>query len=189
MTVCFTGHRPKNLCGYNRNNYHQFVQELKNFILYLHDTQDATVFYSGGAQGFDQLAFWAVAHAKRERPDIENRLVLPDRTFHLRWSEDGCFGQQDFQTMCQHADKIQYAAPDGAEGVKYLFARNHIMVCKNDMVIGLYNSPEDWRLTSTRSGTAECLRYAWNQEKRIVLLDTRRNAGLQLTGITMPQVG
>lgn len=63
--VCFTGRRPKDLVGYRREGYIELVDYLKNYIrdnLYPHHT----TYISGGAQGFDQLAFWAVEKLRRE---------------------------------------------------------------------------------------------------------------------------
>ena len=187
MKICFTGHRAKALCGYRRESYHAFVYELKNLILQLYATQSATVFYSGGAQGFDQLAFWAVAHAKLEHPEIQNNLILPDQFFHMRWPENSCFGQHDFAIMCRYADSIQYAAPKNTTGVRYLFVRNHMLVDQSDAVIGLYTGTDDWKNSLTKGGTAECLRYAWNTGKRVMLLNTEKTDRLCLTGVSLVQ--
>lgn len=184
MNVCFTGHRAKALCGYRSKSYTGFVQELKQLVLNLYESQYARVFYTGGAQGFDQLAFWAVAYAKKERPDIQNHLVLPDRFFQTRWPEDTCFGQKEFRLMLQYADSVQYMTTRNQTGIKYLFERNHRMVDLSDTVIGLYTGTDDWRLSSTKGGTAECLRYAWNAGKQIIMLDCMITDEIHLTGTT-----
>lgn len=59
-TVCFTGHRANKLCGYDINKYTDFVDQL---VIALEDytlDHNITNFITGGAQGFDQLAYWAV---------------------------------------------------------------------------------------------------------------------------------
>ena len=63
--MCFTGRRPKDLFGYNHDAYIPMVEaikrDLRGFV-----SNGYTEFISGGAQGFDQLAFWAVNALKRE---------------------------------------------------------------------------------------------------------------------------
>lgn len=69
-TVCFTGHRPKDIIKTNpydetsRNQYQKLVDYTVTRINALID-QGYINFISGGAQGFDQLAFWAVNKAKK----------------------------------------------------------------------------------------------------------------------------
>ena len=63
-TVCFTEHRPKGIIAdrpYDESNrpvYQKIVDGLTVSIERLIE-QGYTNFISGGAQGFDQLAFWA----------------------------------------------------------------------------------------------------------------------------------
>lgn len=64
MKVAFTGHRPKDLYGYNdRDPYKVVVQKI---IENLKALDDDLVVITGGAQGIDQLAFWAAEHLKKE---------------------------------------------------------------------------------------------------------------------------
>ena len=76
-TVCFTEHRPKGIIAdrpYDESNrpvYQKIVDGLTVSIERLIE-QGYTNFISGGAQGFDQLAFWAVNIIKARRPEIQN---------------------------------------------------------------------------------------------------------------------
>ena len=92
MKICFTGHRPKELCGYNQYNYMTFVKQLQNII----ETQienGCDTFITGGAQGFDQLAFWAVNNAKKKYNHIKNIVYLPFPNYGERWKKTGLFSQ------------------------------------------------------------------------------------------------
>ena len=69
--LSFTGRRPKDLYKYDKEKYipivNKLVEILESFYL-----QGFKTFVSGGAQGFDQLAFWAVNRLKTKYPDIKN---------------------------------------------------------------------------------------------------------------------
>ena len=74
-TICFTGHRPNRLAGYNsRAPYTMFVRKLKQMLVPL-IRQGYTRFITGGAQGIDQLAFWAVEGLK-EAQAVAQRLRM-----------------------------------------------------------------------------------------------------------------
>ena len=76
-TICFTGHRPKRLAGYNsRAPYTTFVGKLKQMLVPL-IRQGYTCFITGGAQGIDQLAFWAVEGLKKEGYMVQNIVYVP----------------------------------------------------------------------------------------------------------------
>ncbi len=155
-TMAFTGRRPKDLCGYDAASYRQSVADLTE-ILYLFYLKGVRRFISGGAQGFDQLAFWAVHRLKAQKgcADVENILYLPFEGQERRWAETGCFSQKEYRQMITLADNVRIISGDNS--IRALFERNHAMVDDSGILLGLY--PDDsWR--TARGGTAECLRYA-----------------------------
>lgn len=83
-TVCFTGHRPNRLAGYtSRVPYTIFVKRLKK-ILIPFISQGYTRFITGGAQGIDQLAFWAVEGLKKAGYEVQNIVYVPYEGQELR---------------------------------------------------------------------------------------------------------
>lgn len=70
-TVCFTGHRPKSIFPINpydesrRKDYQKIVDRIADFVCSMYN-KGFTKYISGGAQGFDQLAFWAVLSTQFE---------------------------------------------------------------------------------------------------------------------------
>lgn len=168
-TIAFTGSRPSKLCGYDRAKYDDFVHWLKQYILSLYDN-GFTKFISGGAQGFDQLAFWAVNLAKAVHPDIENILYLPfPRQEHL-WSKEGLFSKSEYKLIKRYADNIIFCSnldptsASKAQVSKELYNRNHCMVNDADEIIALY--PDDTWMNNN-GGTAECMRYTRIYKKPI----------------------
>ena len=183
-TMAFTGRRPKDLCGYDAEPYREFVAELTE-ILYLFYIKGVRRFISGGAQGFDQLAFWAVYRLKTQKglTDVENILYLPFKGQERRWAETGCFSQKEYRQMLALADSTRIIS--GSNSIKALFDRNHAMVNDAGILLGLY--PDDsWR--TAKGGTAECLRYAQSCQKSrpmdiYQLRYTVQPSGLKITEI------
>ena len=169
-TICFTGHRPKKLCGYNRDSYVLLVHQLKN-ILADYYKQGYTKFISGGAQGFDQLAFWAVNKLKNDGNfDIKNVVYIPFYTYGDNWFDTGVFGRNNYNKMLKIADEqvILDSKPTSKnEVIKCLMGRNHKMVDDSDLIIALYESDN---YMNDNGGTAECIRCALKQKKPVLLL-------------------
>lgn len=184
-TICFTGHRPNKLHGYkDRAAYQPLMEALKDCVRNLCEV-GVTDFISGGAQGLDQLAFWAVHAVKKERMSgikantpIKNKVYIPFEQQPSRWAEDGVFGQNDYFKMLAAADEvvnvsekrgINSKSKNGA--VQALFARNEEMVNASCIVIGLYSHNADFQTAS--GGTAGCLKYAYDKKKDIWLIDPK----------------
>lgn len=181
-TMAFTGRRPKDLCGYDAASYRQSVADLAE-ILCLFYNNGVSRFISGGAQGFDQLAFWAVHRLKTRKgcADAENILYLPFRGQERRWAETGCFSQKEYRQMLSLADSVRIIS--GNNSIRALFDRNHAMVNDSGILLGLY--PDDsWR--TAKGGTAECLRYAVSCKRPVDVYQLKYNAqpdGLRLMEI------
>lgn len=170
-TACFTGHRPNKLFGYERDNYLQLVQALTDDINILYN-KGYTRFITGGAQGADQLAFWAVNRVKKIHPDVQNIVYVPFKGQGRQWQVDTLFGQNQYALMLEMADSVVYLQEEltvYTHIVKALFERNHRMIDDSDLVFGIYHGADF--ITETKGGTAECLKYANNKNKLITIID------------------
>ena len=168
-TMCFTGRRPKDLCGYDVTKYSEFVSDLVK-LLYEEFYQKRNIrrFISGAAQGFDQLAFWAVERMKKLYgcKDVQNIVFVAFEHQEIRWAKSGCFSQAEYGLMLRQADQVMVVCNDNT--IESLFTRNHAMCDCSDCCLGLY--PDDtWRYS--RGGTAECLRYAVRQSMEVLCLN------------------
>lgn len=167
-TLCFTGHRPNKLAGYDKTAYNDFVNDLaislEAYVVY----KGINTFISGGAQGFDQLAFWAVNKLKKNHPEwhIKNIVYVPFMGQESRWSKFGLFSQNEYNTMLNLADKIHVCYPDVKPTNNFsmirdaLMGRNEQMVNSSCRVLAMYSHDEDDQNKLTPGGTAECVRYA-----------------------------
>lgn len=165
-TMCFTGHRPNKLCGYEKDTYRPMVKQLTD-ILDQYYAAGIRRFITGGAQGFDQLVFWATHALKSKHDDIENIVYVPFQGQERQWSKTGVFSQTEYAQMLKHADHVEYLSANTLtnkrEVVHALYIRNETMVNHSDMVLALQNP---WDNNET-GGTAHCVKYAKNQCKLI----------------------
>lgn len=170
-SICFTGRRPKDLLGYDKKSYVPMVDALKRDIAALHQNYGFSRFISGGAQGFDQLAFWAVNALKRDQGlNIKNIVYVPFKEQECMWKQQGLFSQTEYGLMLSLADEVIIIADinrsDKRAIVKAMHDRNHAMVDASNLVFGLY--PDfSWSMPDTKGGTAECLKYALSKDKQI----------------------
>lgn len=177
LTACFTGPRPKNLHGYNsRDPYHKITNTVSELLGQLAD-RGVNHFISGGAQGFDQLAFWAVHSLARAGKPVYNEVYVPFPNQPTRWSKTGPFGLGDYNKMLAAASHIRYVNDNPADdsiasAARLLHARNHAMVANSDFVIALLSDRSlNWR--TAKGGTAEAVRYAVAQKKPVLAIEYR----------------
>ena len=174
-TICFTGRRPKDLFGYHNYDAYKEIQDILSPILEAHYTaNDVRNFISGGAQGFDQLAFWTVYTFSKKHPDIKDIVYIPFHGQDRRWVEDGLFGQHEYRRMLRLADEVKCVKDMLPDGDRYnipalMMKRNEAMVNDADIVIALYPFDTDWKTMS--GGTANCMRYAHRNHKPIQQID------------------
>ena len=157
FTISYTGHRPKDLLGYKadyRPVFNQIKEHLKS-ILDQHPNESFMVI-TGGAQGVDQMAFWAAYHLKTEY-DITNVLAVPFKGQEERWPELTKFGQKEYRIMISKADKIELLSDSHDNAIQKLDERNHWMVDHSDVLICV--TPYENILTRP-GGTGNCVRYA-----------------------------
>ncbi len=173
ITLCFTGTRPKNLCGYEKQSYTRFVKELMDYLKSEFYDNGFRTFISGGAQGFDQLAFWAGYHLKQQEnlSDLQNVVYVPFAGQEKVWAEKGSFSQAEYKAMLKVADEVKILRPGisriSCSVSEALLNRNHRMVADSSLLVALFPEGEDFH-TKMRSGTAECMRYAEKQKLTIV---------------------
>lgn len=188
LTLIVTGHRPKDLFGYNDcAQYHTLQNKLYQCVLQFSNHYGVTRFISGGAQGIDQLFFWAVNYARKNNPALKNEVYIPFKGQELIWKETGLFSQESYRTMLNLATGTHVCNPnitgtprnhvqtkEQEQAIsKALTDRNADMVAQADFVIGVYKG--DINLITNdqygSGGTLNCLRKAYQAGKKIVILN------------------
>lgn len=175
MIITFTGHRPDKLGGYdffsplNNEIRKYFGNFLNKYIRNYTNIQ----FITGGAIGFDQMAFHI---CKILRDDIYTKesiileLAVPFKKQYMMWND------VDKQRHFEHiklADKVTEV--DTLEKYKCdkvpiewyhrdkMQLRNMYMVDNADLVIALWNN--------SKGGTANCINYAKKLKKEVIIIN------------------
>ena len=181
IKICYSGHRPELLGGYDWNSqrnlqiFKRLLDDALNFI----DTQvdDHFKVYFGGALGIDQMAFTVWLYIKENgklNVKIELILAIPFAKYDSKW-----FNQIDKDRLAHQmkvADEVVYV--DTIPGYEckhisigeYHSSKNHIrnnyMVDKVDIVKAVWNGQKE-------GGTASCVKYAQKKGKQIIILDPK----------------
>lgn len=168
-TCTFTGHRPNKLYGYNLDAYEYklLAQELTKLLKVLIEEKGVRRFISGGAIGFDTVAFICVDYLKREYEGIENILAVPFANQYIKW---GTVDRDRYFKMKELADEVVYVdtieeykrkndSPIGEFSNSKMQRRNEYMVNNSDYIIGLWDSIK-------KGGTYNCIEYAKNKHTK-----------------------
>ena len=142
-SCCFTGHRtiPK-------EELPRLSAALQAEISVL-AAQGITVFYCGGALGFDTLAAEAVLRAKKENPEIRLRLALPCPEQAKGWKPTDVARYTEIKAQ---ADEVVFVSPHYFSGC--MQKRNRYMVDHSCVCIA-YLLPEQ-RRGGTKYTVAYC---------------------------------
>ena len=181
-TVCFTGVRPNKLCGYNKEAYADFVASLTDSLEDFY-SKGVRTYISGGAQGFDQLAAWAVENLQNRHSDVKNVIYVPFKGQERLWKENGIFGQAQYRGILRRADEVKYLADeltDTKEIASAMHVRNHAMVDKADAVIALFPYKE---IGDTKGGTVATMKYALSKDKSIYRVDYEVSDKVVMKGV------
>lgn len=174
--VAFTGMRPKSLpeYGYNKAKWSAMSDALYPVVGTLIAAGSDT-FITGGAQGFDQTAFWTLHRWNGNNPSqrVNNEVYAPFKGQESQWVDDGLFGKKQYQFMLQSATAVHLLhdiVPNYKEATKYLFARNKAMVNSAGLVIVLAQVGADGSVHISK-GTQHAHDYAKSLGRDILLFD------------------
>lgn len=150
MTVCFTGHRPDVLGGYDREA--PLNKDVRTFLssaiqrLY---EKGCRKFITGGALGVDQ---WA-AEILVERNDVEHTIALPYASYGENWPEES---RKHLADLCSKS--WVHVVCEGGYAAYKNHVRNQWMVDRADLVVAVWNG-------ALKGGTASCVDYAKKKTK------------------------
>jgi uncharacterized phage-like protein YoqJ len=159
FTLCFTGHRPDKLGGYNENNQmavgikKALAEEIERLA-----SDGFTEFISGGALGVDTWAAEAVLEVKKTHPLIKLTIARPFPSQDSKWIQESKYR---FKAFCDAADTVFDVSPDPYSPQK-MQIRNQWMVDHADMVMAIWDG--------SSGGTGNCVAYAKQVKKRIFVI-------------------
>lgn len=152
-TCCFTGHRiiPREEIG-------RLQFALQSQISALAE-KGVTIFYCGGALGFDTLAAEAVLQAKKEHPAIRLHLALPCPEQAERWRTEDVMR---YEKIKEQADSVVFVSPRYSSGC--MQKRNRYMADRSCVCIA-YLLPQQ-----QRGGTKYTVAYCEKKNLPVVNL-------------------
>lgn len=149
--VCFTGHRPEKISGYNGNGKKP-PDDIKNFLTYQIEkavNDGFLVFYNGLAKGVDLWAGEIVLDLKKKYPEISLIGIqpFPDHGKHFA----GCYGKS-FKKVYDEADLILCTSDVYHKGT--FLIRDRFMADHSSRLIGVCD------MNDKKSGTYYTIDYA-----------------------------
>ena len=178
-TVCFTGHRPNKLGGYDWDSpkNQQIMNRLRETILEIMNKypNEDFKFICGGALGVDQMAFEIVSYGiqfSNSRKYILE-LAIPFENQPIKWFNKTDInrynGQKEEADIVTYVDKLDnYKIKGYAEDIYYpakMQKRNEYMVDNSDIVIAVWDG--------TKGGTYNCVQYAKKKNKEIIQINPK----------------
>lgn len=175
MKICFTGHRPDKLGGYNwstNKNMRIMLKLLRVIEEQIQEYQNEEItFICGGALGIDQMAFHLCNKLKLKYFNIKTELAIPFLKQANMW-----FSDADIKRYKEHkdlADRVVYVdeleqykfdkVPIGEYHAVKMQIRNKFMVDNADLVIAVWDK--------SSGGTKNCVKYAEKLGKKIIVID------------------
>lgn len=171
-TCCsFTGHRPNKLQGgYNlMSKPNLYLSHLIEKTILELISDGVRVFISGGALGFDQIAFLTVNRVKENNPEvgIKNVLALPFFNQNIKWIVKD---RDTYNYILELSDDYIYV--DTVDGYtvfnhevgiyqpEKMQLRNQFMVDHSKYLIAYWDG--------SPGGTKNCIKYAYKMDRSII---------------------
>lgn len=164
LTIAIWGKRPDELYGYDRERYVPFRESVQELIEALTVEKKRVVrVLTGGAQGTDQIAFWAAERARLRGYPVENVVYVPFPGQPGKWSEDGPFGKKEYELMLAHATEVFHVFDaDDVNKMEAYRKRNEALVDQSDLQFVFYRSNTVYHVGS---GTLRAIEYAKRHHK------------------------
>lgn len=170
-TIAFTGHRPDKLYGYDFEDekYLQLKVKLAAIIGNRIHLENFDTFITGGALGFDTLAFDVVNDFK-ENNNIKHILAIPFMKQATKWNYNSVIKYKQIKAVseCVYVDHLDAYAIKGFTPGEYhpakMQKRNEWMVDNCDTLIACWDG-------NKKGGTYNCVRYAQKVGKEIIVIN------------------
>lgn len=162
-TICFTGHRPNRLGGYDPSNEKnlKILWKLRDTIERYIVEEEVITFITGMALGIDQWAAKIVLKLKEKYPHIQLIAAVPCKNHSNKWNEES---KKEWQRIIDSCNLVYYVSDE--EYTSWCMQkRNEWMVDNSDLVIAVWDG--------TRGGTGNCVKYAEKVGKEIYRIDPK----------------
>lgn len=155
-TLCFTGHRPNKLKGYNPKDNKELLWFLHDIIVDCVENYAVDTFITGMALGIDTWAARIVLKLKEKYPHIKLVAAVPCDKQWAKWSAGN---KAEWEDIISKADTVHYVTKTEYTA-HCMQLRNEWMVDQSDYVIAVWDG--------SSGGTGNCVRYAESKHKEII---------------------
>jgi len=165
-SACFTGHRPKDLNGYDPNDNYILLEASRGVCIDLIENKGVVNFYSGMAMGYDMWMARIILALKRDLyPHIRLICAIPHKNQWEAWTRSP-ETVYEWLRIYEEADQIDYVSKEPFTQW-CLHVRNEYMVNNSKYVIA------GWNGKTEKSGTYNCIKYARKKEKEIIIISPK----------------
>lgn len=171
VACSFTGRRPNKIYGYNLEikEYKILAKNTARIIEKLVIKKGIRFFFSGGALGFDTVAFFAVEYVKKKYTNIniKNIICVPCENQSAKWTNTD---KERYNRMFKLADEIIYTEkidgyiPKSESISEKMNNRNKLLVDLSMYLISCWEGEK-------RGGTYNTLEYAKRSNRTIINID------------------
>lgn len=163
-TLCFTGHRPDKLYGYEYNTEGnlKILRKLKALIIRFIEKRGITTFISGMALGIDMWSAQIVLSLKEKYPQIKLVCAIPCIEQYKKWNEEDT---NTYHNILSQADLVHYVSDEPYTNW-CMIVRDKWMVDNSRFVIAVWNGDRS-------GGTWRTVEYAVKRQKPIVQLNPK----------------
>jgi uncharacterized phage-like protein YoqJ len=158
--ICFTGHRPERLGGYDPNPIQSWVKESLRTAIHRAIDKEIKYFISGGAMGVDQWAAEILLEIKKQNRAVNLFIAKPFASQANKWTKEV---KAEYEKILQGSDKIIEVSGGGFAAWK-MHKRNRWMVDHSQYVIAIWDQAK-------KGGTWNCLEYALKKGKKVFVVD------------------
>lgn len=161
-TLCFTGHRPESLYGYDPliEGNRKLLMKLRAIIERMITVKGITTFISGMALGIDMWAARIVIVLREKYPHIKLVCAVPCANHPARWKEES---KREHAEILREADHVYYVS-DEPYTKWCMHVRDKWMVDNARLVIAVWNG-------CAEGGTAYTVKYADKRQRTIIRLN------------------
>jgi len=160
-TLCFTGHRPKKLGGYDYRSEQnlKMLLKLRALICRYIEKKGVTTFVSGMALGIDIWSAQIILSLKEKKyPHIKLVCAIPCKEQYKKWSESD---RDIWKNIVNRADFVHYVSEDPYTAW-CMNKRNEWMVDNSNFVLSVWDG--------SGGGTQNCAKYALKRQRNILNL-------------------
>lgn len=175
LAIAFTGHRPnKGIYGFDEHaRWQELAECIATALQKLATARGCHIkVITGGAQGVDQVAFWAAEHLRGGVLD-ENVVYVPYPGQDSPWKPNGDFGRGRYRQMLERADGVVMCIdtpPAPGWAGRLLQMRNVRMIEDSDILLAV-TSMDMESMPERGSGTANAIRSAMKMGHPIMRID------------------